>query len=49
MSKLIHAFSMEKSFPINWATLVIKKLPKENYRPIGENWPNLVTLIEISI
>jgi hypothetical protein len=28
-----------------WASFAfLKKLPKENCNPMGENWPNLVTL-----
>jgi hypothetical protein len=27
-------------------SIILKKLPKENIRPIGENLPNLVTLVE---
>jgi hypothetical protein len=30
-----------------WDTSVIKKLPKENNRPMCENLPNLVTLVVI--
>jgi hypothetical protein len=39
------AFSEDKSSLQIWATSVIfKKLPKENNRPIGNYSPNLVTL-----
>jgi hypothetical protein len=44
LPKLIHSFVSEK----NWATSVTKKLPKEHNIPIGENSPNLVTLLEKS-
>jgi hypothetical protein len=37
---------VEKSDPKGWVPSVIfKKLHKENYRPIGENSPDLVTLL----
>jgi hypothetical protein len=36
---------LEKQSPKNLATFVIKKTPKASNRPIGENSPNLVTLI----
>jgi hypothetical protein len=43
-------FSEESSRPKFLATaLIFEKLPKENYRPIGENSPNLVTLLGIDI
>jgi hypothetical protein len=40
-------FSGDKSNPNIWATsVIVKKLPRENNQPKGENLPNLVTLIE---
>jgi hypothetical protein len=39
-------FSDERSWPkISATALIIEKLPKGNNRPIGENSPNLVTLL----
>jgi hypothetical protein len=39
-------FPVEKSGPKIGAPFVVhKKLPKENNRPIGENWGNLVTVL----
>jgi hypothetical protein len=38
-------FTMQKSSQKTWASWVIKKLPKLNNRPIGENSHNLVTLL----
>jgi hypothetical protein len=42
MLKLIYIFNVEKSKPKICATSVIKNLPKDNNRPIGETSPNLV-------
>jgi hypothetical protein len=43
--KSMHNFYRKKSSPKLWATSVIfEKLTEENYRPKGENSPNLVTL-----
>jgi hypothetical protein len=42
---LTYTFPGEKSSPKIWATSIfIKKLPKINNHPMGENSPNLVTL-----
>jgi hypothetical protein len=48
MSKLINNFNRGKSTSSIRATTYyrLKKLPKVNFRPIGENFPNLVTLSE---
>jgi hypothetical protein len=44
--RIKHDFFHGKYGPQRWAASVIfKKLPKENSRPIGENFPNLVTLL----
>jgi hypothetical protein len=45
LSKLIHNFYLERKCT---ASVIFKNLPKENYRPIGENSPNLVTLLVAS-
>jgi hypothetical protein len=46
MSTLIHNFYRGKSCPKNCATFVIlQKLPKVNHRQMGENSPNLVTVL----
>jgi hypothetical protein len=38
--------TVEKSRPTMWNAFVInKKVPKINNHPMGEKWPNLVTLI----
>jgi hypothetical protein len=43
-------YSVEKSSPIFLATFVIfLKLPRVNNRPMGENLPNLVTLLKITL
>jgi hypothetical protein len=41
----IHNFYRGKSIPLKWDTLIFKKLSKENNRPLGENSPNLATLL----
>jgi hypothetical protein len=38
-------FTVENSILKVCATSVIKKLPKEKIRPMGESWPNPVTLV----
>jgi hypothetical protein len=46
LSKLINNFYiLEKVAPVWTASVCNKKLPKEYNRPMGENSPNLVTLI----
>jgi hypothetical protein len=40
------SFTMEKVAIKIWDTYFLKKLPKLNNRPIGENNANLVTLLE---
>jgi hypothetical protein len=43
-------YQWNKSSPKLWASSVIfKKLPKEHNQPMGENSPNLVTMVENAI
>jgi hypothetical protein len=47
LSKLTH--NLNREWPLLWATSVIlRKLAKENNHPLGENSPNLFTLLSVS-
>jgi hypothetical protein len=48
-NKYLHNSAVEKSGPKIWATSVIKKIPKVNNHPIGENSPNLFTLVTLQM
>jgi hypothetical protein len=49
LSKVTHNLTVEKYSPKIWATSVIfKKMYKYSNRPIRENSPNLVTVVETS-
>jgi hypothetical protein len=32
-----------------WISVIFQKMPKANNRPLGENSPNLITLVEFKL